>query len=274
MSVSEDRTVQPSPTTPVPVSGIADPAPLGLAAFALTTFLLSAKNADWMSHATGNAFLGYAFAYGGLAQLLAGMWEFRNRNVFGATAFSTYGAFWIGLGLWVRLVVGPALAAARPATLVATVTALNHDLGWILLAFAIFNTYMLILSTQVSIAVFAVFLTLEATEIILAIGNFNAGAAVNPTTTIKIGGYVGLLTALCAWYASAAGVSNGIAREAQVPRGQAADQLGPDRLSAGDRAGAARSPALLHLQGHQAPLPWSQIPLTRRRSREGRSSGA
>ena len=129
MSVSEDRTVQPSPTTPAPVSGIADPAPLGLAAFALTTFLLSAKNADWMSHATGNAWLGYAFAYGGFIQLLAGMWEFRNRNVFGATAFSTYGGFWIGLGLWVQLVVNPAVAAARPATLAATVTALNHDLG-------------------------------------------------------------------------------------------------------------------------------------------------
>ncbi len=211
MSVSEDRTVQPSPTTPAPVSGIADPAPLGLAAFALTTFLLSASNAGWMSHATGAAFLGYAFAYGGFAQLLAGMWEFRNRNVFGATAFSTYGGFWIGLALWVELVKIPTLNAARPATLPATVTALNHDLGWILLAFAIFNTYMLILSSQVSLAVFAVFLTLEITEIVLAIGFFNAGAAVNPTTTIKIGGYVGLITALVAWYASAAGVSNGIA---------------------------------------------------------------
>jgi succinate-acetate transporter protein len=67
LSVSEDRTVQPSPTTAAPASGIADPAPLGLAAFALTTFLLSAKNADWMTHATGNAWLAYAFAYGGLA---------------------------------------------------------------------------------------------------------------------------------------------------------------------------------------------------------------
>ena len=86
MSVSEDRTVQPT-VAPAPVSGIADPAPLGLAAFALTTFLLSASNAGWMTHASGAAFLGYAFAYGGLCQLLAGMWEFRNRNVFGATAF-------------------------------------------------------------------------------------------------------------------------------------------------------------------------------------------
>ena len=211
MSVNEDRTAQPSPATAAPATGIADPAPLGLAAFALTTFLLSAKNADWMTHATGNAWLGYALAYGGIAQLLAGMWEFRNRNVFGATAFGTYGSFWIGLFLWVRFVVDPAVAAAKPATLAATVTALNHDLGWILLAFAIFNTYMLILSAQVNMAVFGVFLTLEITEIILCIGNFNAGAALNPTTTIKIGGYVGLLTALVAWYASAAGVSNGIA---------------------------------------------------------------
>jgi len=211
LSVSEDRTVQPNPTTSGPPTGIADPAPLGLAAFALTTFLLSAKNTDWMSHATGNAWLGYAFAYGGFIQLLAGMWEFRNRNVFGATAFASYGGFWLGLGLWVLLVVNPAVAAAKPATLTATVTALNHDLGWILLAFAIFNTYMLILSTQVSLAVFGVFLTLEITEIVLCIGNFNAGAALLPTGTIKVGGYIGLLTALVAWYASAAGVSNGIA---------------------------------------------------------------
>jgi succinate-acetate transporter protein len=221
LSVSEDRTVQPSPTSAVPGTGIADPAPLGLAAFALTTFLLSAKNANWMTHATGNAWLSYAFAYGGLAQLLAGMWEFRNRNVFGATAFGTYGSFWIGLFLWVRFVVDPAVAAAKtPVELAATVAALNHDLAWILLAFAIFNTYMLIMSAQVNLAVFGVFLTLEITEIILCIGNFNAGAALNPTTTIKIGGYVGLLTALVAWYASAAGVSNGIAGRLRFPVGR------------------------------------------------------
>ena len=221
MSVSEDRTVQPSPTTPAPGGGIADPAPLGLAAFALTTFLLSAKNAGWMSNSTGNAWLAYAFAYGGIAQLLAGMWEFRNRNVFGATAFGTYGSFWIGLFLWVRFVVDPAVAAARtPVALAATVSALNHDLAWILLAFAIFNTYMLILSAQVNMAVFGVFLTLEITEIILFIGNFAAGAAVNPTATIKIGGYVGILTALVAWYTSMAGVSNGIAGKVRFPVGR------------------------------------------------------
>jgi succinate-acetate transporter protein len=197
MSVSEDRTVTPAPSAAA-VSPIADPAPLGLAAFALTTFLLSAANAHWMNgNSTGDAWLGYAFAYGGLGQLLAGMWEFRNRNVFGATAFTTYGGFWIGLGIWAIRV-----APSAPAT---TAFA-DHDLGWILLAFAIFNTYMLILSAQVNTAVFAVFLTLELTEIILFVGFF-----ANSPGTVQLGGYVGVVTALCAWYTSAAGVANGIA---------------------------------------------------------------
>jgi succinate-acetate transporter protein len=163
-----------------------------------------------MTHATGAAFLGYAFAYGGLVQLLAGMWEFRNRNVFGATAFGTYGGFWIGLGLWVQLVAGPTAAAAKtPLAIAAVNTALNHDLGWILLAFLIFNTYMLILSTQVNMAVFGVFLTLEITEIILMIANFSLGHAAT-SGLLQFGGYAGLVTALVAWYASAALVSRGI----------------------------------------------------------------
>lgn len=188
MATETSQTAAPGPL------GIADPAPLGLAAFALTTFLLSAKNAGW-THGT-DAWIGYAFAYGGLVQLLAGMWEFRNRNVFGSTAFSTYGGFWIGLGLYVRL-VAPKANAAQVA----------NDLGWILLAFAIFNLYMLLWSTQVNEAVLGVFLTLQATEIILFIGNFQQSAQM-----IKVGGYVGVLTALVAWYASAAGVINGMTR--------------------------------------------------------------
>jgi succinate-acetate transporter protein len=221
LSVSEDRTVQPSPTTSVSASGIADPAPLGLAAFALTTFLLSAKNANWMGSASGAAFLGYAFAYGGLGQLLAGMWEFRNRNVFGATAFSSYGGFWIGVGIWYQLVALPAITGAKtPLALAAAVKAVNQDQAWILLAFAIFNTYMLILSAQVNLAVFGVFLTLELTEIILFIGNFTAGSAVKPTGLIIFGGYVGVVTALVAWYTSAAGVANGVAGKIRLPVGK------------------------------------------------------
>jgi uncharacterized protein len=191
-----------APTVPAP---IADPAPLGLAAFALTTFLLSAANANWMGAATGSAWLGYALAYGGGVQLLAGMWEFKNRNVFGATAFSTYGGFWIGLFLWVQFVAPHATSAA----------AADHDLGWILLAFAIFNTYMLIMSTQLTIAVFGVFLTLELTEIVLFIGNFDGNSSI-----VHVGGYLGVLTAAVAWYTSAAGVSNGIGGRIKFPVGR------------------------------------------------------
>jgi len=206
LSASPESTVQPT-TTPATAPAVADPAPLGLAAFALTTFLLSAANAGWMTKATGSAWLGYAFAYGGLAQLLAGMWEFRNKNVFGAVAFSTYGGFWIGLGLWAEL-VAPHAASASAA---------GHDVAWILLAFAIFNTYMLILSTQLNTAVFLVFLTLELTEIILFIGNFSGSSG-----TVKFGGWVGVLTALVAWYTSAALVSNGIANgKLKFPVGRA-----------------------------------------------------
>jgi succinate-acetate transporter protein len=188
----------------------ADPAPLGLAAFALTTFLLSAANAHWMTTATGDAWLGYAFAYGGLAQFAAAMWEFRNRNVFGATAFGTYGGFWIGLGLW-ALLVAPAPAGAGPVAAAAHAAATVKDLGWILLAFAIFNTYMLLWSTLVNWAIFLVFLTLEATEVVLFIGFF-----ANNTSVIKVGGYIGVVTALVAWYASAAIVVNTMRGGAQT----------------------------------------------------------
>jgi uncharacterized protein len=209
LTVNEDRSTAPTSVAVTAVPGIADPAPLGLAAFALTTFLLSAFNAGWMTKASGLAWLGYALGYGGLVQLLAGMWEFRNRNVFGATAFASYGGFWIGLFLYVQLV------GAKLLTRAITVPLFNHDVAWILLAFAIFNTYMLIWSTQVNLAVFTVFLTLELTEVILFIGNFAGSSG-----TVKFGGYVGVVTAAAAWYASAAGVANGMGGRLTVPVGR------------------------------------------------------
>jgi uncharacterized protein len=210
LSVNEDQVATtPTSVAVTQVPGIADPAPLGLGAFALTTFLLSAFNAGWMTHSSGLAWVGYALAYGGLCQLLAGMWEFRNRNVFGATAFSTYGGFWIGLFLYFQLY------GAKLATHPLTAGLFAKDVGWILLAFAIFNTYMLLWSTQVNMAVFGVFLTLELTEIILFIGNFAGSSG-----TVKFGGYVGVLTALCAWYTSAAGVANGMGGRISVPVGR------------------------------------------------------
>ncbi|HLH46398.1 MAG TPA: acetate uptake transporter [Acidimicrobiales bacterium] len=202
-TVNQARSPAPAEYSIVAVPPPADPAPLGLAGFALTTFLLSASNAGWMK-GSGAEWLGYAFAYGGLCQLLAGMWEFRNRNVFGATAFSTYGGFWIGLGLFVILV---APGDKTPAML-------HNDEGWILLGFAIINTYLLLWSTFVNAAVFGVFLTLEVTEILLVIANFTGS-----TGLTKAGGYVGVLTAIVAWFTSSAGIINGMTNRVLVPVG-------------------------------------------------------
>jgi uncharacterized protein len=217
LSTTEDAPAAVAPAAAAEVPAIANPAPLGLAAFALTTFLLSAINAGWAKTSTGGDWWGYAIAYGGLCQLLAGMWEFRNKNVFGATAFSTYGGFWIGVGLWLHFIAPTATAT--------DLVALNRDLGWILLAFAIFNTYMLLISSQLNTAVFLVFLTLELTEIFLVIGNFSTKVPAlppNPTssTWIVIGGYIGIVTALVAWYTSAADVMNGVKGRVVFPVGK------------------------------------------------------
>lgn len=194
----------------------ADPAPLGLAAFALTTFLLSGHNANFIPDVV---WIGAALFYGGTVQLLAGMWEFRNRNVFGATAFSTYGGFWLSLGIFVVLAVNTKLSGLLKGT------DLNNSLAWFLFAFAVFNLYMLLWSTRVNGAVFAVFLTLQITEIMLAIGFWVGAHRGVPLSTgadngwIKAGGWAGIVTAATAWYASAGLVLRGMAGRAILPLG-------------------------------------------------------
>ena len=110
------------------VQSVADPAPLGLAAFGLTTFVLSVVNAGLIPKPAEPVVLGVAFAYGGLAQFCAGMWEFKRNNTFGATAFSSYGAFWIAFALLVTFNVASIPAEARPAAV-----------GTFLLAWGIFT---------------------------------------------------------------------------------------------------------------------------------------
>jgi uncharacterized protein len=193
------------------LSQVADPAPLGLGAFALTTFLLSGHNATFIPD---GIWIGAALFYGGVCQLLAGMWEFRNRNVFGATAFSTYGGFWLALGAFVTLVV-----TSKGFASVLTGPDLDNSLAWFLIAFAIFNTYMLLWSTRVSIAVMAVFLTLEITEIVLAIGFFRVAHG-DSAYILHAGGWAGIVTAGAAWYASAAGVVNGMSVRPVLPVGR------------------------------------------------------
>ena len=206
-TLSSDRPVQLVESIPA-----ADPAPLGLAGFALTTFLLSGHNASFIPDLI---WVGPAIFYGGLAQLLAGMWEFRNRNVFGATAFSTYGAFWMGLGLFIILGVDTSKWLAGYAG-----GDLFNALAWFLLAFAIFNTYMLLASMRVNTAVFGVFLTLEVTEILLVIGFFRMAHDPSATWVLHAGGWAGIVTAAVAWYTSAAGVMSGVAGRALLPVGR------------------------------------------------------
>ena len=192
--------------TLVELAPVADPAPLGLAAFALTTFMLSGHNASFIPDVL---WVGLALFYGGVIQLLAGMWEFRNRNVFGSTAFSTYGGFWLALGIFVVLADTTKLGAGLKGADV------DNGLAWFLLSFAIFNTYMLLWSLRVNIAVMAVFLTLEITEILLVIGFFNIAHG-NSDWMLHAGGWAGILTAAVAWYTSAAGVVNGMSPDRAI----------------------------------------------------------
>ncbi|HEY0318126.1 MAG TPA: acetate uptake transporter [Solirubrobacterales bacterium] len=170
----------------------ADPAPLGLAAFALTTFILSMFNAGLVSRGGEPVVLGVALAYGGIAQLLAGMWEFRTGNTFGAVAFTSFGAFW--LSFWALVTF---FAADIPPADV------GSALGLFLIAWGIFTTYMFIASLRTTVAVALVFFLLAITFYLLGIGNANESEGV-----IEAGGWAGLATAAAAWYASFAAVTN------------------------------------------------------------------
>jgi succinate-acetate transporter protein len=171
---------------------IADPGPLGLAAFALTTFVLSMFNSGLVSSGGEPIVFGLALAYGGLAQILAGMWEFRTGNTFGAVAFTSYGAFWLSFWAFVQFFEKSVPKADA-----------GHAVGLFLIAWGIFTAYMFIASLRTTAAVALVFVLLAVTFFLLGIGN--AGAHPN---IVKAGGWLGLATAAAAWYASFAAVTN------------------------------------------------------------------
>jgi uncharacterized protein len=183
-----ETSVPPAPIAPP----VADPAPLGLAAFALTTFVLSFFNAGIISDAGEPIVLPLALAYGGLAQMLAGMWEFRNNNTFGATAFTSYGAFWLSLWAFNQF-----FADKVPAS------AVGDAVGLYLVAWGIFTTYMWVASMRTTVAVSLVFVLLAITFFLLGIGNWGGSDGL-----VKAGGWLGIVTAAVAWYASFAGVVN------------------------------------------------------------------
>jgi uncharacterized protein len=179
---------------------LADPTPLGLSGFAATTFVLSLVNAGVIK-AGGDikVVIGLAAFYGGLAQLLAGMWEFRNGNTLGATAFSSYGAFWLsfvallipGFGAGFGTSAGPSNSAA----------------DFYLIAWAIVTGMLLLGAIRINGALTVVFVLLFVTYILLAIGFF-ANAPFGSGAT-RIGGWIGVLTAIAAWYTALAGVLRG-----------------------------------------------------------------
>jgi uncharacterized protein len=171
---------------------IGDPGPLGLAAFALTTFVLSMFNAGILGDAAEPVVFGLALAYGGLAQLLAGMWEFRTGNTFGAVAFTSYGAFWLSFWAFEQFYAGKIPEGS-----------LGQGVGVYLVAWGVFTAYMFIASLRTTGAIATVFALLTATFFLLGIGDW---AGVDWIS--KLGGWVGLITALAAWYASFAGVAN------------------------------------------------------------------
>ncbi|BAF60772.1 predicted membrane protein [Pelotomaculum thermopropionicum SI] len=181
-------------------SAIADPGPLGLACFALTTFCLSAVNAGLVGAGAVTVVIALALVYGGATQILAGMWEFKKNNVFGCTAFSSYGAFWISLGVFDCLkILNPNWKVPEEGVLL------------FLIAWTIFTFYMWIGSFKTNKALIVTFTLLLITFILLDIGAAGNHAA------HTLGGYAGILTALAAWYTSAAGVINTVFGRVVLP---------------------------------------------------------
>jgi succinate-acetate transporter protein len=168
----------------------ADPGPLGLTSFATTTFILSMINSNLVGAGATDVMLGMALAVGGIAQFTAGVWEFRTGNTFGATAFCSYGAFWISF--YILLHIGVKGISPSEA---------GSAVGLYLWAWGIFTAWMFIASLRTTGAVAAVFLLLAITFIVLGIGNSGGSSG-----TIHLGGYIGLATAIVAWYAAFAGV--------------------------------------------------------------------
>lgn len=189
---------------------LADPAPLGLAAFALTTFAFSVANAGIIPEDSIRLFIPLAIFYGGLAQFVAGLFEFRNKNVFGATGFTSYGAFWMALGT-VELLVRQ-FGVAEPI--------ISYPVGWFFVAWAIFTAIMWLGSWGIHAALGITFTLLLATFILLSLAVLISSPP-NPAI-LHIAGYVGIVTAIAAWYIVAADVLNWTYGRTILPVGPAA----------------------------------------------------
>src|SRR5919112_213709 len=185
---------------------LSDPAPLGLAAFALTTFVFSLLNAGIISPGEGpenqivNLYLPLALFYGGLAQLIAGLFEFRTGNTFALTGFVSYGAFWISLAVLNLMARQGVIAETR----------LVEAQGWFFLGWAIFTAIMLIATFGLNVGLMVTFVLLLITFILLTISDLSGGHPAGGIALLlaQLGGYAGIVTAIAAWYVAAADVIN------------------------------------------------------------------
>jgi len=191
---------------------IANPGPLGLLGFGLTTLLLSIANAGLYPKGTAlGAVLSLALVYGGGAQLLAGMWEFRSGNTFGATAFTSYGAFWLAIALSTSTLfpgfsfLGP--SAAQAAADPSSVAAQAHAFAYFLLGWTIITGIFLLGTLRINLALLVLFALLFVTFLLLTLGAFNPPAVATDTNNLTVfGGYVGIATAIVAFYTALAGI--------------------------------------------------------------------
>jgi succinate-acetate transporter protein len=179
----------------------ANPGPLGLFGFGLTTCVLSVINAGLLPHEAVAVVVPLAFAYGGIAQLIAGVLEFRTGNTFGMVAFTSFGLFWWWFAL-LQWTLGAGWLKAPPASGVATV----------LLCWGVFTFLLWIVTFRLNKGVFSIFLLLWITFFLLAAGDFGFG-------TGKLGGYIGLLTGIDAVLVAFIEVLNATANRIVIPLG-------------------------------------------------------
>jgi len=184
-------------------SKLANPAALGLGGFALTTFILNVVNSGLISADNLGMVLPIGIFYGGLAQFCAGMWEFKRGDTFGATCFSSFGAFWIGIATMVILESTGVIAPVP-----------REGMAVLFIAWGIFTAYATIASLRVNRAVTSIFVTLTILFFMLAAGEWNV-------TVHKMAGYEGILCALIAWYTSAAVLINTLFGREIMPLGAA-----------------------------------------------------
>lgn len=190
-------------------ASLRDPTPVGLAGFALTTFLFSIINAGWLDQI--GTFIPLAFFYGGLVQLLSGIWAFRNTNLFGAVVFTSYGAFWAAFGFFFFF-----------AESLGVLTDAGATVGFTLLGWTVFTFYVAIAAIKVNRAVFVTFTVFLVTLLLLDLGFLLAIQGL-----VIAGGYAGIILALCAWYTSAAGLINHTFERIVLPLGFPVQQPTP-----------------------------------------------